>query len=60
MSLSTIPFDITISGAQQRTDEPILIKMALDKAIFQDLKEYEGLKAMHYSEAVGDCRAYRN
>lgn len=53
MTLSTIPFDISISGDQRRSDEPILIKMAVDKAIFEDLKEYEGIKAVHYSEATG-------
>lgn len=53
MSLGANPFDISISGDQRRTDEPILIKMAVDKSIFEGLKEFEGLKAVHYSEATG-------
>jgi len=53
MSLGAIPYDISISGEQHRTDEPILIKIAVDPSSFADLKEFEGFKAVHYSEATG-------
>lgn len=53
MALAGGALDIKFSGAQRRTDAPILVKIAVDQSYFADHQELEGFKAAHYGQATG-------
>lgn len=53
MTPTSSSFDLKIEGEDHRSSLPMLLKIAVDKSYFEDLKEFEGFKGVHFSEANG-------
>ncbi len=53
MTPASSSFEFTIEGDEHRSSLPMLLKIAVDKSYFENLKEYEGFKGVHYSEDSG-------
>jgi len=46
-------FEFKIEGEEHRCNLPMVLKIAVDKSYFENLKEYEGFKGVHFSEESG-------
>lgn len=53
MTPTSSTLDFIIEGDERRSSLPMLLKVSVDKSYFQNLKEYEGFKGVHYSEETG-------